>query len=64
MKNISYQQVIHNLTWITFLFIFKKSLAFYIFMCYNTITVKKNNILKEDSYYDKYSYYIELYAVK
>ena len=35
MKNLSYQQVIHNLMWITFLNFFKKSLAFYIFMCYN-----------------------------
>ena len=25
---------------------------------------KENNILKEDTYYDKYSYYIKLYAIK
>ena len=35
MKNLSYQQVIHNLMWITFLIIFQKSLAIYLFMCYN-----------------------------
>ena len=37
----SYSQVIHIKLWITFLFIFfQKSLAFYIFMCYNTNTLK------------------------
>ena len=25
---------------------------------------KENNILKEDTYYDKHSYYIKLYAIK
>ena len=25
---------------------------------------KENNILKEDTYYDKHSYYIRLYAIK
>lgn len=34
-KQNSYQQVIHIKLWITFLFIFQKSLAFYLFMCYN-----------------------------
>ena len=52
MKNVSYQQVIHNLMWITFLNFFKKSLAFYTFMCYN-IEKLRNNILKEDTYYVK-----------
>ena len=28
------------------------------------ITVKKNNILKEDTYYDKHRYYFRLYAIK
>ena len=65
MKNLSYQQVIHNLMWITFfIYFFKKALYKYLFMCYNIITVKKNNILKEDTYYDKHRYYIKLYAVK
>ena len=64
-KQNSYQQVIHIKLRITFfIYFFKKALYKYLFMCYNIITVKKNNILKEDTYYDKYSYYIELYAVK
>ena len=40
-KQNSYQQVIHIKLWITFLFIFQKSLYKYLFMCYNTITVKE-----------------------
>ena len=64
MKNLSYQQVIHNLMWITFLNFFKKSLAFYIFMCYNINNLKDNKHIKEEQRYDKHSYYIRLYAVK
>lgn len=41
MKNLSYQQVIHIKLWITFLFIFQKSLAFHLFMCYNINIIKK-----------------------
>ena len=65
MKNLSYQQVIHIKLWITFFYLFfQKStlqIPFYVLQ-YNHS--KENNILKEDTYYDKYSYYIELYAVK
>ena len=64
MKNFSYQQVIHIKLWITFLFIFQKSLAIYIFMCYNIYKLRDNKHIKEDTYYDKHSYYIKLYAVK
>ena len=46
MKNLSYQQVIHIKLWITFLNFFKKSLAFYIFMCYNIEKVKDNTYIK------------------
>ena len=64
MKKLSYQQVIHIKLWITFLFIFSKiycNISFYVLQ-YNHN--KENNILKEDTYYDKHSYYIKLYAVK
>ena len=52
MKILSYPQVIHIKLWITFLFIFQKSLAIYIFMCYNIIKLR-DNILKEEQRYDK-----------
>ena len=63
-KQNSYQQVIHIKLWITFFKFFQKItciLPFYVLQ-YNHS--KENNILKEDTYYDKHSYYIKLYAVK
>ena len=47
MKNLSYQQVIHNLMWITFLFIFQKSLYKHLFMCYNINKLRDNNKINE-----------------
>lgn len=46
MKNLSYQQVIHIKLWITFLFIFKKSIAFYLFMCYNIEKLRDKKYIK------------------
>ena len=42
MKNLSYPQVIHIKLWITFLFIFQKSLYKYLFMCYNIEKLRDN----------------------
>ena len=43
MKILSYQQVIHIKLWITFfIFFFKKSLAIYLFMCYNINKLREN----------------------
>ena len=64
MKNLSYQQVIHIKLWITFLFIFQKSLEITIFMCDNINELRDNKHIKEEQRYDKHSYYIRLYAVK
>ena len=46
MKNLSYQQVIHIKLWITFLFIFQKSIAFYLFMCYNIEKLRNKKYIK------------------
>ena len=63
-KQNSYQQVIRIKLWITFFTYFQKitlQTPFYVLQ-YNHS--KENNILKEDTYYDKHSYYIKLYAIK
>jgi hypothetical protein len=46
MKNLSYQQVIHIKLWITFLFIFQKSLVIYLCMCYNINKLKDNTYIE------------------